>query len=763
VTVSERAPVQPLVTPAKALHADERVPLRLTVTRGVLGMELYESIDLGPVEVRTLSASLPGLKFPLDLSGGVPLFRHRRGDLERVELTLSLDALGRWLAPKLDGNVVGKLWKPPLAWTIPSGIAIGLSGDKGALAFELCWAPTHSDVRFVLLRARGAGLEAPALGYALRAVDTALTGLGEREGRILTISRSAHRLARAILPAVGARVPETNRVRFGSFEVDGDRAHVELDATFDPPPLHANAARALELAELCKSSDDALAQGDLDAARAGYLDALERAPRHPEIARLMAEIDVCVPHRAEAALGMLVETLPATQAGWAGAELLARVGDLEGAREASRELARDEPYAPLAALSWSRLGELETTAPARLAAFDRAVAAAPGLEPVRVRRFQERVALGDVDAALADAEHLEAIAVGALARHEALMRSARALFTRGFARDAGRLFERALRYLPDDAAATAGLARALIEAKKGDRAFALLQRAIRLSEQAGKVDPDALVDMARLLASELRDLPQAIARIREVPSSSPRAVEARALEAEWRKSIGDIVGASLAFARLRDLLETIEPKPDRAVDYLLEAARFEREIQRDAHSAERHLAVALRLAPRDRAVGDAYREVAALVAARGSRLREPVSDRIPAPAVEEDTRDTTVPPPQPIEDELGDLEAGIAPRPNPLDLMELEQLENKLREDPDNVDISLKLADVLSRLGRHHEIHVLLSSRLDDAPPEDRPMIVPRLRVALTRLVELARAAGRPDEATLYAGALERLGSASRA
>jgi thioredoxin-like negative regulator of GroEL len=380
-----------------------------------------------------------------------------------------------------------------------------------------------------------------------------------------------------------------------------------------------------------------------------------------------------------------------------------------------------------------------------------------------VRRFEERVALGDVDAALVDAEHLEAIAVGALARHEALMRSARALFTRGFARDAGRLFERALRYLPDDAAATAGLARALIEAKKGERAFALLQRAIRLSEQAGKVDPEALVDMARLLASELRDLPQAIARIREVPSSSSRAVEARALEAEWRKSIGDIVGASLAFARLRDLLETIEPKPDRAVDYLLEAARFEREIQRDAHSAERHLAVALRLAPRDRAVGDAYREVAALVAARSSRLREPVSDRSPPRVAEEDTRDTTVPPPLPSEDELGDLEAGIAPRPNPADLMELEQLETRLREDPDNVEISLKLADVLSRLGRHHEIHVLLSSRLDDAPPEDRPMIVPRLRVALTRLVELARAAGRPDEATLYAGALERLGSASRA
>jgi thioredoxin-like negative regulator of GroEL len=738
--------------------AEERVPLRLTVTRGVLGMELYESIDLGPIEVRTLSSSLPGLKFPLDLSGGVPLFRHRRGDLERVQLTLSLDALARWLTPKLEGNIVGKLWKNVQAWTLSSGIALGLSGDKGALAFELAWAPSDSDARFVLVRARGAGLEAPALGYALRAVDTAFARLGAREGRVLTIPRSAHRLASAVLPAVGARIPQTNRVRFGGFDVDGDRAHVELDATFGPPPLHASAARALELALLCRNADEALAAGDLDAARAGYLDALERAPRHPEIARLVAEIDVCVPDRAEAALGMLVETLPATQAGWVGAELLARIGDLDGAREAARELARDEPYAPLAALSWKRLGELETTAPARLAAFDRAVAAAPGLEPVRVRRFQERVLLGDVEGALADAEHLEAIAVGASARHQACMRSARALLERGFSRDAGRIFERALRYLPDDAAATAGLARALIEAKKGDRAFALLARAVRLSESAGRVDPDALIDMARLLATELSDLPQAIARIREVPSTSSRAVEARALEAEWRKTIGDITGASLAYARTRELLEVVEPKPARGVDYLLEAARFEREIQRDAHAAERHLAVALRLAPRDRAVGDAYREVAALVAARSQRERQ--GDV----RVEEETRDTTVPPPVlSTDDQLGDLEAGIAPRPKPSDLAELEQLETKLRVDPDNVELSLELSDVLARLGRHHEIHVLLSSRLDDASPEDRPLIVPRLRVALTKLVELARAAGRPDEATLYAGALERLGSASRA
>ena len=48
----------------------------------------------------------------------------------------------------------------------------------------------------------------------------------------------------------------------------------------------------------------------------------------------------------------------------------------------------------------------------------------------------------------------------------------------------------------------------------------------------------------------------------------------------------------------------------------LEAARFERDVRDDLASAERHLSVALRLRPpTDRALGHAYREVAAALAA----------------------------------------------------------------------------------------------------------------------------------------------------
>ena len=80
---------------AFALGDEQRVPLRLTVTRGVLGMELYEPIELGPVDVTRLSITLPNLKFPLDLSGGVPQFRHRRGELEHAVLKSTLTRLAR--------------------------------------------------------------------------------------------------------------------------------------------------------------------------------------------------------------------------------------------------------------------------------------------------------------------------------------------------------------------------------------------------------------------------------------------------------------------------------------------------------------------------------------------------------------------------------------------------------------------------------------------------------------------------------------------
>jgi tetratricopeptide (TPR) repeat protein len=183
------------------------------------------------------------------------------------------------------------------------------------------------------------------------------------------------------------------------------------------------------------------------------------------------------------------------------------------------------------------------------------------------------------------------------------------------------MFERALRYLPDDAAATAGLARALLESGKKERALTLLERAIALSEKRGRPDADALLDLAKVLASDAGDLPQAIARVRQVSAASERHVEARALEARWRSQLGDLAGASLAYGRMREAIELGGAARPEHVALLIEAAHFEREAEQDLTAAERHLAVALRLAPRDEAVGALYREVAAGLAEKRRQRR----------------------------------------------------------------------------------------------------------------------------------------------
>ncbi|HEX6272070.1 MAG TPA: tetratricopeptide repeat protein, partial [Polyangiaceae bacterium] len=396
---------------------------------------------------------------------------------------------------------------------------------------------------------------------------------------------------------------------------------VALDAEIVPPALGAEATREVELALLVATGDQLLAAGDVEAARAEYVAALERAPRHPELVRMVAEIDAAVGGRGEAALGMLVESLPAHRAGLVGAELLASVGDLNGAREAIREAVRDEPFAPLAALAYCRLAALEKTAPDRRAALDVAVARAPGLAEPRWSRLLARLDAGDVEGAMADAEHYEAQHTGSKARHDACKRAARALLDSGFVAEAGRLFERALRYAPDDASATAGLARALMEAGKRGRAVALLERAVALSERVGRPDGDALLDLARLLADDLKDLPQAIARVREVSASSERMVEARRLEALWRSRIGDLAGASLAYARMREGVELGARTDSRAAEWLVEAGLFERDVRKEITAAELHLGVALRLSPHDPMIAARYREVAGELAEKLRRDR----------------------------------------------------------------------------------------------------------------------------------------------
>ena len=139
------------------------MPLRLTVTRGVLGMELYEPIALGPLDVVRLSITLPNLKFPLDLSGGVPQFRHRRGELEHATLRTDWTRLARFFGSRLL-SVLGPLVRPPAVFARAQGVGVGLVAQSAALAFDLLWVPEERHARFVISEARGVVLSGHALG-----------------------------------------------------------------------------------------------------------------------------------------------------------------------------------------------------------------------------------------------------------------------------------------------------------------------------------------------------------------------------------------------------------------------------------------------------------------------------------------------------------------------------------------------------------------------------------------------------------------------
>ncbi len=598
----------------------DSAPLRLTVSGGELGLEAYETLPLGALRIEDLAWSLPNLKFPVDLSGGVEMFRNRRGALRRLTVFAGRAELEKHLSARVRG-AMGSSTSLVTVWAVPDGLGVGLWGEAGTLAFELLWAAGGNEARLIVGGARSGGdLEVP-LAHALRIAETVLGPAARRRGRVLTIDACCARVCKMVAPALGARSPSAHGVTVGPLEAYEDGFRVRARSAQPAEGLSSDVLRALELALLCVDADDCLARGDLEGARRHYVAALERAPRHRELVQLVAQIDAASGiERAEAALGMLVDCLPATEFGLTGATLLARVGDAAGARRAVASAAEHEVYAPLAASAWQRLAELAEDEQTRRAALDRAVGAAPALHAPRWARIEARIAWGDEQGALADAQHLEAAAQGARGRHEILMRCAELLARARRARAAGKLYERALRYLPADPDATLGLALALRRSGKDERATALLQRAVALADEQGRPCGKALIELARHLAEGCGDHPQAVARLGMVPRDSDSYLEACALQGRFRAALGDLQGASLAFADLRQGCELAVDKSSlaHASPWLVEAARFASSQLSDLAAAERHLATALRLTPHSRAVRARYRQVAARLARRES-------------------------------------------------------------------------------------------------------------------------------------------------
>jgi tetratricopeptide (TPR) repeat protein len=735
------------------------VALQLAIGREGIGLELARPVHFGCLVVTELAAGLPGLRFPVDVSGGVPRFRHRRGELRHVQIELTARALERWVAPRLRG-VVG--WRAPEVWVGASktGASICISAGPAppeeaataapapVLAFELCLLADGEDIVLVVERPRGSELPAPAAVLAIGCMEAALAGCrgrDEQSGAVFALRRPAEALVRSLLPEAGARAPSAEDVRWMSLSAHGDMWILHAARGALPSAPSEAALRAREVAWLLRPGDELLIKGDLHAARLEYLRELERAPRHPEVALRIADLDARAGGRAEAALAVLSEVYGAEpRVRSLHGELLAEIGDREGALAALERAGEAEPAPALAARALELAARNTGDAEQAGRWLDRAVARAPRAASARWMRLQNRVMLGRLEEALADAEHLEALARGARGKHCVWMRAAHAWTQAGLGGRVAPLFERALRYAPDDPGALAGLGAGLVDEGRVPRGIAVLTRALSIAERTGGPTSKILLDLATALAERLDDLPSAIARVSAIGAEAAEAPTARGLEGRWRARLGDLAGAGLAFARLRDLAASHAPGPEgqaaAIAALLLEGAEFARVRMGDSLTAQRHLAAALRLRPLDPELRRVYREIGARIAGVSTaRVSDPLSTRaagLPDRGAAEMPR-------------LDEHEAAAA--------AQVDELTRRLQADPRDDAAADELAIRLEALGRGHELLALLSARLEDAPPERRAELAGRTRVAFQRLAREAEAAGRSEEAALYRTAIAAL------
>jgi tetratricopeptide (TPR) repeat protein len=772
---------------AKGADPAASVELRLAIGRDGVGIELAQAAKLGCLRISEASARLSVPRFPLDVSGGVTRFRHKRGELDRIAIELSSAAFAAWAAPKLRG-VVGS--GTPVVALLPHedgatvvvrdrAPVVAAQSRPPVLAFEVVWGPRAEGLALVVTGARGVDLPAPAVALAVAVVRALLGDAARVEGASFVVEHVFAKVARAVFPDAGARAPDASEVNPVALTRAED-AWIVLGRRGAPPcPPSVRVVRALEEAQLAREADEAVAAGERGLARRALLHALERAPRHPGLCQRLAEIDRFEGGRAEAALLTLGEANAAEPKwGTLAGDLHAEAGQHDAALAAYLHAAAREHAPALRARIHERAADLARDPHDALMWLDEAVAHAPTLHHLRWMRLRKRLDVGRFEDALADAEHLDAAARGADERFAVWTEVGDGFRRAGHGARSATMFERALRYAPEEPHAVAGLGAALVDEGRAARGVALLCRAIELAEER-RVHVDAMVlRLARALADSLDDKPAAIARLRAIAASSDEAVVARGLEGRFRAAIGDIAGATLAYAQLRELARSRTPdiaRPLRddereVVELLCEAASFERDTRSDLAAAEQHLACALRLAPRDPAVRRAYQEVCAEragvepadEAARGRAAEavgatEQVPDSRPEPprgnafaAVKFDEPDASD---ADAEDPSRTAEAQAR------DEARVEELTRKLHASPTDDAVADELADLLARLGRGHELLALLLGRLEDASPERRRELVPKTRAALEKLEADARARGHGSEASLYRDARAMLAS----
>lgn len=747
--------------------------LQLAIGREGVGLELSQPIALGPITLLHARTRMVGVGFPLDVSGGVERFRHRRTTLETIGLAIEHGRAERWLTSLTENLLTRGPCEARIAWVAPPDVGVGeaqsereehliwstgnvrieLWAERAIAAFDLAIAPAPSGLSAIAHRARSIGTDKPATAIAgallwriARAFD------GEASGLRIDLRDPTKGAAMEAFVLRGARIPTRDDLVMVRAHPEVDRFEVELRRG-DTPAAPSSLYLALdELDRIIGEGDIANVAGDYEKARELYVRALDRAPRHRAILTRLAEIDGTHAERAEAALSWLRDaqkgrTRRALDGNDLGRMLLfaflnERIGARGRARgawdrAASEAMIRGEPRIAARALSCAAAATRDDD-PQLSSLLDRALAADPGEIDARWRRASLHIRGGDDVRALEDVEHLEARSRGREARRRTLMRAAQLWHEAGRPDRAIPAWERAVRHVPNDRAVVAGLGTALLAAGETPRAIGLLSHATTLP--GDRADLSLIVlELARALAERVGDLPAAIARLREIADDDAHAAYARALEGACRLQLGDQVGAERAYAIAADLVERRgAPATDsRALRELLSgAARVSR--------TEGRLALAMRLGMVALSLDPTDTDLQALVRLLGrSLVREPA---------EEPTTDPGIIAGNPLTLALDDEPLGESD-----DQHRAEALLARVKSDPNDHAAIDELVGVLGRLGRDAELFALLSARWEDATADERVTMIPRQRAVLERLANAADSQGRTIEAQLYRDALRAL------
>lgn len=569
----------------------EVLPLRLSVTRNGLQVELAEPLSLGVVSITELEVAFPQVAFPIDLSRGVKQFRNHRGSLCALKLSLDLERLQRWLleslpealgTPLLGARVRANSFEGARVGPRPGGtdlcstetaasLSVSLFGLDRGLCFDLVLSSRESPC-FIVDAARGLGLPTPPMVLALRLVEQVL-GAGAvgaiRQGRSVTVEGLCRRLCSEIFPSLGFRIPQMpESMAFEATSVGADfgfsaRAGA---AWLGAPGPSARAIRLRGLATLATSADELLARGELDDARNEYLHLLEAAPNHAEVLCHLAEIDAYASDRAQSALGLLGERrrgeLDSTDvvAALVAVQALRSGWRPELYTEALAEAAKTEHDGALRALLLTELATRLPPGKERRARLDCAINACPSHPRPRWERLALNLTEGDLPAANLDAQQLEAGASPA-ARASVLTRLGEAFAAEGWQELSAGWFGRALVLSPDELELKLRLANTLEHLGRKLEAAELYQAALATQKSPvsnatlERVFARARLSLARIVATETSDLRLALSYLRDISSRAPSALEARCLEASLAIELDD--HAARRSARLR-LLEAIE-------------------------------------------------------------------------------------------------------------------------------------------------------------------------------------------------------------